>query len=64
MRMKAKTSPTGYVATVDIDGDEVEFPVVRFDEEGYALHSMVTGRLVRSAEWPGFKHVLPIGVLG
>jgi hypothetical protein len=60
-RIKAKTSPTGYVVMIAIDGDEVEFPVIRFDEEGFALHGTIGGHLVRSVDQTGFRHLLPLG---
>jgi hypothetical protein len=61
-RFKAKTSPTGYVAGIEVGGDLIEFPVVRFDDEGYALYCTTYGQLTRADAWPGFKYVCPIGV--
>lgn len=64
-RFKAKTSPTGYVAGIRVDEtDFIEFPVVRFDDEGYALFCTMHGQLVRADLWPGFEYVCPIGVAG
>lgn len=63
MRMKAKTSPTGYVATLIYGGMgyEYEYPVASFDADGWALIADEdTGRLVRASEQRGFRHVRPI----
>lgn len=61
MRVKAKTSPTGYIATVSVGSDLVEFPVARFDEDGWAMICNVDGRLVRAVEEPGFQDAFPMG---
>lgn len=62
MRMKAKTSPTGYVATLaDRLGNQIEFPIARFDEAGQALMCSPEGRLVPALAQPGFLDVSPIG---
>jgi hypothetical protein len=63
-RFKAKTSPTGYVAGIKVNDDLIEFPVVRFDDEGYALYCTAYGQLARADEWPGFEYVCPIGAAG
>ena len=61
MRMKAKTSPTGYIATLrGADGDTLEFPVVKFDEQGYALICGVDGKLLRAADDADFLDAFPI----
>lgn len=58
---KAKTSPTGYTAMIQDQRGTSEFPIARFDDDGYALIcSPDTGRLVRAAEYPGFAAVLPM----
>lgn len=63
MRIKAKTSPTGYIATVRGSLDfEYEHPVIRFDEAGHALISNTEGLLVRASIQPGFVSVRPLGV--
>ena len=62
MRVKAKTSPTGYVATIEGAMDfEYEYPVIRFDDAGHALISNVEGMLVRASTLRGFAGVRPMG---
>lgn len=63
-RMKAKTSPTGYVAVVESESYTIEMPVARFDEEGYALVCGPDGRLTRAAEMNGFHSVLSMWAMG
>lgn len=59
--MKAKTSPTGYIALVKYGEDRVEFPVARFDDEGNALIAdPETGALEWASEHPGFVRVWPM----
>lgn len=63
MRIKAKTCPTGYIALVNWQGyvDQYEFPVARFDDDGYAMIADPdTGRLVRAADMQGFREVTPM----
>lgn len=57
---KAKTSPTGYVARIQRGPDRIEFPVARFDDEGYAMILMDDGKLARAADNPGFVHTWPM----
>lgn len=61
MRIKAKTSPTGYIATLDVGGNEIEFPVARFDEDGWAMICNMDGMLVRAGQEPGFMATAPMG---
>lgn len=62
MRIKAKTSPTGYVASVTTYmGFEQEHPVIRFDDAGHAMISDERGLLVRVATVQGFNSVYPMG---
>lgn len=61
MRVKAKTSPTGYVATLTEGEHSVEFPVIRFDEQGHALISDPDGHLRRASDFSSFEDVWPIG---
>lgn len=61
MRIKAKTSPTGYIATLDTGANLIEFPVARFDDEGWALICNVDGLLVRAANEKGFLATAPLG---
>lgn len=60
MRMKAKTSPTGYLATLAVGQDLIEFPVAKFDDEGWALILDLDGRLVRAADKPEFVAAGPM----
>lgn len=62
MRIKAKTSPTGYVASVtNYIGFEQEYPVIRFDDAGHAMISDEAGLLVRADTVQGFTSVYPMG---
>lgn len=61
MRMKAKTSPTGYIATLTVDDDVIEFPVSKFDDQGFALICDPRGRLTRAVDSPGFVDIFPLG---
>lgn len=59
--IKAKTSPTGYVAQIrDSLNNSVEFPVARFDDEGYAMVCNDRGVLVRANGIPNFLRVWPM----
>lgn len=63
--VRAKTSPTGYIARiaqVTTSGNTMaEYPVARFDDEGYALIAdPAKGTLVRAAEFRGYLAVLPM----
>ena len=59
--MRAKTSPTGYIAVIQYGEARIEFPVARFDDEGYALISdPELGTLYRAATYPGFVRVWPM----
>lgn len=66
IRLKAKTSPTGYIAEVrspDLQSRDTvaEFPVARFDDDGFALVAHPrTGCLARAVELEGFIAVLPM----
>lgn len=61
LTMKAKTTPTGYLAVVKTPDGEYEYPVARFDDDGYALIcDLFTGKLVRAADHPEFEHVIPM----
>lgn len=60
MLRKAKTSPTGYVALLQFGDDRIEFPVARFDDEGYAMILMDDGELVRAADEPSFLRTWPM----
>jgi hypothetical protein len=59
--MKAKTSPTGYLVTIASGNDLVEFPVARFDDDGYAMICNLRGRLVRAVDHPGYQDAFPMG---
>lgn len=61
MRIKAKTSPTGYVAAVQGVVAEQEYPVIRFDDAGHAMISNSKGLLVRADSVQGFGAVYPMG---
>lgn len=64
-RMRAKTTPTGYIALVSGTQHLLELPVVRFDDDGYAMVSdFDTGRLVRVGDFPGFQRVIPMWQTG
>lgn len=59
--MKAKTSPTGYMALVQYGDTRVEFPVARFDDDGFAMIAdPELGNLHRAAAYPGFVRVWPM----
>lgn len=61
VRMKAKTTPTGYIAEISRAEGVGEFPVARFDDDGYALVAHPkTGRLERAIDLEGFTSVIPM----
>lgn len=60
MLRKAKTSPTGYMAVIQMGEDRIEFPVAKFDDDGYALILASDGWLVRAADEPGYAHCWPM----
>lgn len=65
LRMKAKTTPTGYIAEIGRNEGVGEFPVARFDDDGYALIAHPkTGRLERAVDLDGFVAVIPMWQAG
>lgn len=59
--MKAKTSPTGYMAVIQYGETRVEFPVARFDDDGHAMIADPdTGILQRAHTVTGFLRVWPM----
>lgn len=65
LRMKAKTTPTGYIAEITHEEGSAEFPVARFDDDGYAMVAHPrTGKLERAVDLDGFTSVLPMWQAG
>lgn len=66
VRMKAKTSPTGYIAEIEHEDKYLaELPVARFDDDGFALVcNPATGRLMRAVDFPGYLSVTPMWIPG
>ena len=60
-RLKAKTSPTGYLVETKNGENIVEYPVARFDEQGYAMIADLTlGMLVRATDLPDYDQTVPM----
>lgn len=60
VRLKAKTSPTGYLVELVNEKFIAEYPVARFDDEGYAMIAVHDGKLTRAADLPDYKATRPM----
>lgn len=58
--LKAKTSPTGYIALAENEEGEYELPVARFDDEGYAMILAPDGKLIRAVDHRDFVFTQPM----